>query len=938
MKKSFALLALVSLMALAGCNKTDNSGSTPASNKPTTSVGGGSLTPPSTSTNPPSVEVVKTALQTPVVTVSTKVSGQVTWEDVEHAAYYLVYVNDDTEGIEVVGTSYKIPLLDTGLTATVKVRAIADTDDETYKDSELSAEVTATHFASTSDSWDKEALRSEWTASDGVLETINEGLDLKKGQSMAIAKKISKDKPHLVIKMRDFEGQEGNNETGAKVKVTVDGVAIESINYKSEEITLDKNCGREMLVIYRLDNLNIDYEKDHVIRISEMTNYSNHCVIINAELKDMSEVMSVATEKNYWGHNYSDNWGSEMSPRDGVSVPTTIGDDNSWIKAGDCESINEGFKLQKEASITKLVHVTEDTAMMTIAVRNFGGADEDYAGGVSINGVPQVAVGDTLPFFTKKTSPTYFEGANDGGQVGTMKTYDLSSYIGEDVWVAIGNLKCYAPGGNEDLVIGSISFGKENKITETKTTEMSNINGFADTESLMLAGPGTIFNEGVSFRTNDFAGGIAEKLDLSEVETGKHVYVKTYWRSLVDDNVIGKFQVMVDGALTDTYEFLTRDRGDNFAVVGIDLTDKVGSKVNYAIHIPSRNYRMVLSKIEYVVTDTVDDNLSYPATEDVPVLDYSNGEFYWGRDYKDNWTGEMGDDALKYSKLLETWTSDGDANDGFNEGLKLGHGSSISKTMTISEKHVTMALSARTFGGDFKGEVTVKDGDAEPVALTAIGYTDPFFTKNSAHTKIDGADDDCINAVMYVYDLSNYLNKEVTITIKNLAGEPVNGDADADGFDDRLIIGSVGFTSVFNVMESVTWNGDVIKQLNDKTAIEVLPVGPFSIYNEGINFRTQDFAGGFTRTFDLSDETLTGKTVKIRVGMRNFNGGGEDVDFQMLLNGALVGTQTMNVNETVQYLEFDVTQLVGSASVNLGIHIPTRTYRVVLANLQIVVE
>lgn len=938
MKKSFALLALVSLMALAGCNKTDNSGSTPASNKPTTSVGGGSLTPPSTSTNPPSVEVVKTALQTPVVTVSTKVSGQVTWEDVEHAAYYLVYVNDDTEGIEVVGTSYKIPLLDTGLTATVKVRAIADTDDETYKDSELSAEVTATHFASTSDSWDKEALRSEWTASDGVLETINEGLDLKKGQSMAIAKKISKDKPHLVIKMRDFEGQEGNNETGAKVKVTVDGVAVESINYKSEEITLDKNCGREMLVIYRLDNLNIDYEKDHVIRISEMTNYSNHCVIINAELKDMSEVMSVATEKNYWGHNYSDNWGSEMSPRDGVSVPTTIGDDNSWIKAGDCESINEGFKLQKEASITKLVHVTEDTAMMTIAVRNFGGADEDYAGGVSINGVPQVAVGDTLPFFTKKTSPTYFEGANDGGQVGTMKTYDLSSYIGEDVWVAIGNLKCYAPGGNEDLVIGSISFGKENKITETKTTEMSNINGFADTGSLMLAGPGTIFNEGVSFRTNDFAGGIAEKLDLSEVETGKHVYVKTYWRSLVDDNVIGKFQVMVDGALTDTYEFLTRDRGDNFAVVGIDLTDKVGSKVNYAIHIPSRNYRMVLSKIEYVVTDTVDDNLSYPATEDVPVLDYSNGEFYWGRDYKDNWTGEMGDDALKYSKLLETWTSDGDANDGFNEGLKLGHGSSISKTMTISEKHVTMALSARTFGGDFKGEVTVKDGDAEPVALTAIGYTDPFFTKNSAHTKIDGADDDCINAVMYVYDLSNYLNKEVTITIKNLAGEPVNGDADADGFDDRLIIGSVGFTSVFNVMESVTWNGDVIKQLNDKTAIEVLPVGPFSIYNEGINFRTQDFAGGFTRTFDLSDETLTGKTVKIRVGMRNFNGGGEDVDFQMLLNGALVGTQTMNVNETVQYLEFDVTQLVGSASVNLGIHIPTRTYRVVLANLQIVVE
>ncbi len=931
MKKSFALLALVSLMALAGCNKTGNSGSTPASNKTTTSVGGGSLTPPPSTSTTPSVEVVKTALQTPVVTVSTEVSGQVTWEDVEHAAYYRVYVNDDTDGIEVVGTSYKIPLLDTGLTARVRVRAIAETDDETYKDSELSAEVTATHFASTSDSWDKEALRSEWTASDGVLETINEGLDLKKGQSMAIAKKISKDKPHLVIKMRDFEGQEGNNETGAKVKVTVDGVAVESINYKSEEITLDKNCGREMLVIYRLDNLNIDYEKDHVIRISEMTNYSNHCVIINAELKDMSEVMSVATEKNYWGHNYSDNWGSEMTPREGVSVPTTIGDDNSWIKAGDCESINEGFKLQKEASITKLVHVTEDTAMMTIAVRNFGGADEDYAGGVSINGVPQVAVGDTLPFFTKKTSPTYFEGANDGGQVGTMKTYDLSSYIGEDVWVAIGNLKCYAPGGNEDLVIGSISFGKENKITETKTFEAANVSGFADTGSLMLAGPGTIFNEGVSFRTNDFAGGIAEKLDLSEVEAGKHVYVKTYWRSLVDDNVTGKFQAMVDGALTDTHEFLTRDRSDNFAVVGIDLTEKVGSKVNYAIHIPSRNFRMVLSKIEYVVTDTTEENISYPATEDVPVLDYSNGEFAWGHNYKDNWGGEMGDDALKYDKILDSWTGEGDTNDGFNEGLKIGRGSSISKTMTIDDKHVTMAFTARTFGSDFKGEVTVKDGDAAAVALTAIGYTDPFFTKNGAYTKLDSTSDDCQNAPMYVYDLSAYLSKEVTITIKNLSVDS------SDGFTDELVVGSIGFTSICKVTESKTWDGSIIKQLNDKTALEVLPVGPFSIYNEGINFRTQDFAGGFTRTFDLSDEILTGKTVKIRVGMRNFNGG-EDIDFQMLLNGALVSTQKMNVNETVQYLEFDVTPLIGNASVNLGIHIPTRTYRVVLANLEIVVE
>ena len=46
----------------------------------------------------------------------------------------------------------------------------------------------------------------------------------------------------------------------------------------------------------------------------------------------------------------------------------------------------------------------------------------------------------------------------------------------------------------------------------------------------------------------------------------------------------------------------------------------------------------------------------------------------------------------------------------------------------------------------------------------------------------------------------------------------------------------------------------------------------------------------------------------------------------------------MRVNETEQFVEFDLTPLVGQSNVNLGIHIPSRTYRICLTKLQVVVE
>lgn len=927
MKKNIMkLLSIASLVTMVGCSfgTSSETNSSKTSSKVSEVVG---TSETSSSSSSSEIIVKKTPLATPVVTASDTVSGQVSWEDIDEAEYYLVFVNDDLEGVKTVATAYKVPLLDTCANTTVRVQAVVSEENENYVSSEVSSPVNVKYFASNNNEWDKEALKEEWS-SEGTLNLINEGLDLSKGQSIAIVKVITNDNKHLAISMRDFEGQE-DGETGAKVRVTINGTVLTPINYETEEVVLDKDCGREVIAIYDLSNY--VGEDINVIRIKEVSNYSNHCVIMGVRMADYTSVVEAATQTNYWGRDYQSNWGGEMGPKDGVSKPATIASDPTWVKVGACDDINEGLKLQKEASVYKFVEVTKDNCMVTIAVRNFGAADEDYAGGVSVNGEFLKAVGDSEKYFTKKTSPTYFEGAGDGAEVATMKTYDLSDYIGMRVCLAISNLKCYAMGGNEDLVIGSVSFGKEKKITESTVDNLSDLTSFGSTDSIMIAGPATLFNEGINFRTNDFAGGVAQRFDLSEVETGKKVYVKYYWRSVVDDNVLGKFQAMVNGELTNTYsDYLLRDRSDNFAVIGYDLSSYVGEKVDVATHVPSRNYRVILSKVEYIVTDNVEENLSHPAAEDAPVQQTTNGEFYWGHDFTSNWGGEMGDSNLKYSTMLSSgWSGTGTVEE-FNEGLRLGYDSSVSKTLTIDDQHVTMAFGARTFGGDFKGQVIVTPEDGSAVALKAYGYADDYFTKNGAATKVDNVDDDCRNAVLYTYDLSQFKDKTVEVTIKNVAVQD-------QGYDDRLIIGSVGFTSVLRVTESLNWAANTIKETGYTSNLQVLPVGVFAIYNEGINFRTQDFAGGITRTFDLSDSQLENKTVKVQVGFRNFNSSGEDIEFQMLLNGSLVATETKNINESVTYLEFDLTQLVGQSNVNLAVRIGTRTYRICLTDLNVVV-
>ena len=194
MKKSLALLVLASVLSMTACNNNNkdkqSSTSSPTSTTTTSST---SSSKPSTSTSSSSSsssssQIIKTTLAAPVVTVDEEKSGVINWNDVENADYYLVYVNGSEEGVEVVGTTYKVPLTDAGLTSTVTVKSMTD-DEEHFVNSGMSNLVSVTHKASDRTTWGKDELLSDWTALSGTLGSVNEGLDLKAGQSMAIVKK-----------------------------------------------------------------------------------------------------------------------------------------------------------------------------------------------------------------------------------------------------------------------------------------------------------------------------------------------------------------------------------------------------------------------------------------------------------------------------------------------------------------------------------------------------------------------------------------------------------------------------------------------------------------------------------------------------------------------------------------------------------------------------
>ena len=147
MKKNIMkLLSIASLVTMVGCSfgTSSETNSSKTSSKVSEVVG---TSETSSSSSSSEIIVKKTPLATPVVTASDTVSGQVSWEDIDEAEYYLVFVNDDLEGVKTVATAYKVPLLDTCANTTVRVQAVVSEENENYVSSEVSSPVNVKYFA-----------------------------------------------------------------------------------------------------------------------------------------------------------------------------------------------------------------------------------------------------------------------------------------------------------------------------------------------------------------------------------------------------------------------------------------------------------------------------------------------------------------------------------------------------------------------------------------------------------------------------------------------------------------------------------------------------------------------------------------------------------------------------------------------------------------------
>ena len=91
--------------------------------------------------------------------------------------------------------------------------------------------------------------------------------------------------------------------------------------------------------------------------------------------------------------------------------------------------------------------------------------------------------------------------------------------------------------------------------------------------------------------------------------------------------------------------------------------------------------------------------------------------------------------------------------------------------------------------------------------------------------------------------------------------------------------------------------------------------------NKGRNLKTGESQRPDGRYMYRYKDELTGKRVTIY-----------DMDLASLRE------QEKKINEDITYLEFDLTQLIGQSSVNLGIRTPSRTYRIVMTDLVVTVE
>jgi hypothetical protein len=531
-----------------------------------------------------------TALAAPVLSVAGR---KVSWTEIAEADHYNVYV-DDGDAVVVDGTKseYVVPL-GNSVAHKVKVAACDSYGNEGAKSAEV--DETATAVTGTSWDWTNSATFGDWDeengkkthdSDDSVITPRGEGLDIYQNLgAIATVLTIGDTNKIMTLDARLYGGQEGDNTQGAEIKVTVNGEVIKALGSSEDYITLPL-ADSNILGIY---DLSAYATKTVVVRVAQVYEQAYHCVIRGIKTGEFTDVVSGAVQHFYWGHDYTSNWGGEQGNSNDHKFPLVS---DAFAGAGTIDDYNEGLDIDSWAMIGKKVAITADNAIMMLSTRDFDNAD--YKGAVAIDGTLVKAVGDSEAVWSMHNFSGYSETVGDGCQNAILKMYDLSEYIGKTVFLTISNV------GDQKFVLGGLSFSGIWSAAKTWDATTLNDGHEEDNLDVNLGGDACVYNEGVNFRTQDFAGGFGKAIDLTAV-SGKKVTLTASMRSFGGDDA-ATLEIYINGvkqATTATYP----EKSETVVDYPLDLSALQGTKAYVFVRIPSRNYRIVLTQAALAIAD-----------------------------------------------------------------------------------------------------------------------------------------------------------------------------------------------------------------------------------------------------------------------------------------------------------------------------------------------
>lgn len=492
------LLVLSSTLLLCGCNNNSNDSTTPS----------GDTTSTTSETSTTSVTPVKTALETPVLSID-ETAEKLTWKAVTNADTYEVFESDKSLGTTKELFYDKLNVVDVNEHS---YHIVAKDSTDAYYDSESSNVVTfkatATKLAAPSvdDNGTITGVDSEKTSS---LK-----LDIQNGaRDFVLDKATTSITPSTYGKVVKY-----------KVKATADTAKPRYLDSDFSET------------------------KTYVANIED------------SDLKD--------------GKNYELNADKKLP---------------DWYVADAVkqEDANEGVAIQYGAAYYQAREIKDGAELMTIFVRNFRGEDSRMQ--VYVNGTVLKNTDDSDTAMISSDAYLTF-------------TYDLTSYIGQKVWVWFVGLT------NATTCVNKVTFGTNASLTTADTDKfIGSVNGSdsaanaawttynTNPTGAYVYGRGTldIRNEGLDFHVNN-----SDTLAVNDVLVDS---TATKWMiDIRGHNNGATYTLTVNGATVTptvtgvaTLDGSTIVANAGWSVASYDLTSFVGQKVSVKIAITAGGDSMV---------------------------------------------------------------------------------------------------------------------------------------------------------------------------------------------------------------------------------------------------------------------------------------------------------------------------------------------------------